>query len=304
MGGGKQREYTQAGIEIVGASTPEADAQVIATAINAIKATGLESFQIDLGQVEFFKGLMEETGLSEDDMEQMRALIDNKDYLGIEELVKGYDISEDLRQLILSLPGLFGTIDVIDRVEKITKNKRSLDALKNLRQVLEILEDYGVGKYISIDLGLVRSLNYYTGIIFRGFTYGIGFPIISGGRYDTLIQKFGKESAATGFSLGINMVMMALDRQKAELKKPQVDTLVCYGKEGRKTAFDICSQLRKQGTSVEIDLKNSSREQAKTYARAKGIGGIIFILDSEKIELYNLEQDLAISTTVAELLNK
>lgn len=304
LGGGKQKEFTQAGLEILGESNPEADAEVIASAIKAIRSTGLESFQIDIGQVEFFKGLMEETGLSEEDTEQMRALIDRKDYLGIEELVEAYAIREDLKELILSLPGLFGSLDVIDKVEKVTVNKRSLGALENLRQVLEILEDYGLSKYISIDLGMVQSLNYYSGIIFRGFTYGVGFPILSGGRYDGLVGKFGMECPATGFSLGINMIMMAIDRQKLNCEKPLVDSLISYDKKGRQTAFELCEELRAQGLNVELDITAGGLSRAMEYAAGKGIGGLVHVLDKEKIELHNLETGDMTSTSVSELLKK
>ncbi|MCX7709810.1 MAG: ATP phosphoribosyltransferase regulatory subunit [Clostridia bacterium] len=301
LGGGKQKEFTQAGVEILGAGSPEADAEVIATAIQAVRAMGLESFQIDIGQVEFFKGLMEETGLSEQEIEQMRVLIDQKDFLAVEELVKEHKISNNLKELIFSLPGLFGSTDVIDRVEKMTTNKRSLKALENLRQVLKILDDYELSKYVSVDLGSVQSLNYYTGIIFRGFTYGVGFPVLSGGRYDRLIEKFGKNCPATGFSLGINMIMMALDRQKITTDKPGVDSIVCYNAGGRKTAIKICDELRRQGLVVEMDITGDSLEGIKEYAGSKGIGGILKVLDSENIEVYNLQTGEVTKTTFSEL---
>lgn len=304
LGGGKQKEFTQAGIEIMGISSPESDAEVIATAISTVKAAGLENFQIDIGQVEFFKGLMEETGLSMQDIEQMRILIDSKDYLGIEELVKQYDIRPALKELILSLPGLFGSTDVIDRVEKIGLNKRSLKALGDLRQVIEILDDYGFGKYVSVDLGMVQSLDYYTGIIFRGFTYGVGFPILSGGRYDNLVGEFGRDCPATGFSLGINMVMTALQRQKVDTEKPAVDSLICYEKKGRRTAFKVCDQLRSQGLAVEMDIAGGELDLIKQYAQSKGIGGIIRILDEDRIEVLNLKTGEIVITSVSELMNR
>ncbi len=304
LGGGKQKEYTQAGVEIVGINSPEADAEVIATAIDAVKACGLESFQLDIGQVEFFKGLMEETGLSCDETEQMRVLIDSKDYVGIEELVKSHNIKDDLKELILSLPGLFGSVDVIDRVKKYPINNRSINALENLRSVLEVIDDYGFSKYVSVDLGMVQSLNYYTGTIFRGFTYGVGFPILSGGRYDRLVEKFGKASPATGFSLGINMIMMALDRQKIEIPKPVTDSLVCYGKEGRKTAFELCEVLRKQGLTVEIDITGAGIDEMKRYAIYKGIGGILHVADSERIDIHDINSGETNTVTVSELLNR
>jgi len=304
LGGGKQKEFTQAGVEIMGVNTPEADAEVIATAINAVKATGLENFQIDIGQVEFFKGLMEEAGLPEKDIEQIRALIDKKDFLGVEELVKEQDIREELKDLILSLPKLFGSTDVIDRMEQVTFNERSLAALENLRKVLEILEDYGLSKYVSVDLGMVRSINYYTGIIFRGFTYGVGFPILSGGRYDNLVEKFGKKCPAIGFSMGINMVMTALDRQKIDSQKPKTDSLICCQKEGRKPAFKVCQELRKQGLVIEMGILQYDIDSNKKYAAGKGIGGIINIIDSENIEIHEIETGNISKVTLTELINK
>jgi len=301
IGGGKQKEFTQAGVEIIGADSPEADAEVIAMAINAVKAAGLENFQIDVGQVEFFKGLMEETGLSDDDIEQMRVLIDKKDFLAIEELVDGKNIKDELKQLIFSLPGLFGSADVIEKVEKITSNKRSLAALENLKTVLEILDDYGLSKYVSIDLGMVQSLNYYTGIIFRGVTYGLGFPILSGGRYDNVARQFGRDFPATGFSLGINMVMMVLERQKIETEKPRIDSLITYKKEGRKTAFKVCEELRNQGLCVEMDISGNNMELLKQYAAAKGIGGILNIIDDDNIEIHNIETGEITKTSISSL---
>lgn len=302
LGGGKQKEFTQAGIEILGINTPQADAEVIAMAIHSVKASGIENFQIDIGQVEFFKGLMEEAGLPEQYIEQMRVLIDRKDYLGLEELVRGQNIREDLKELIFSLPGLFGSVDVIDKVEKITSNQRSMNALENLRKVLGVLDDYGLSKYVSVDLGMVQSLNYYTGIIFRGFTYGIGFPILSGGRYDNLVEQFGKKFPATGFSLGINMIMMALDRQKITVDKPGVDSLIGYKSQGRKIAFNICEELRKQGLTIETDITGENIEALKEYCRVKSIGGLIFIYDEDHIEVHNIQSGEITNTSMIELL--
>jgi ATP phosphoribosyltransferase regulatory subunit len=247
---------------------------------------------------------MEEAELSEQDIEQVRILIDKKDFLGIEEIIKSHNIKGGLGETILSLPGLFGSKDIIEKAEKLTSNKRSKNALDNLRKIYEILEDYCLDKYISIDLGMVQSLNYYTGIIFRGFTYGVGFPVLSGGRYDNLIEKFGMKSPATGFSLGINLIMMALDRQKIEYGTPAVDTLVCYNKEGRKTAFEICGELRKQGLNIEVDILKKGIEDAREYAVNKGIGGIINILDKNNIELNDLASGKITKATIEELLKK
>ena len=213
LGGGKQKEYTQAGVEVLGVNSPEADAELIALAIQALKLAGIEEFQIDIGQVDFFRGLMEQSGLPSIEAEQIRELIDTKDFVGVEQLVNKHNIPDELKELILNLPSYFGSIDVIDELSKKNVSGKALRALEYLKNVIAILEDWGVGDHISIDLGMVQSLNYYTGIVFRGFTHSVGYPVLSGGRYDNLVQRFGKDCPATGFSLGINMIMTALERQ-------------------------------------------------------------------------------------------
>lgn len=301
-GGGKQNEFTQAGVEVLGVSTSEADAEVIAIAINALKVSGLENFKLDIGQVEFFNGLMDETRLEEEEIDQLRRMIDRKDYVGVEELLNRCELRPDLKKLIVDLPALFGSVDVIDRVEAMALNKRSLDALENIRQVLAILDDYGLSQYVSVDLGMLRGLNYDTGIIFRGFTYSVGFPILTGGRYDKLVEEFGRQCPATGFSLGVSMIMMALQRQKADMEKPCIDSVVCYSEKGRKTAFELCGELRRQGLLIELELSSGDVAAVKEYAARKDIGGVINVTDRETIEVHNVCTGEVEKTTISELV--
>lgn len=303
-GGGKQNEFTQAGVEVLGVNTPQSDAEVISIAIQALKEAGLESFQVDIGQVEFFNGLMEETGLSEENIVKVRMLIDRKDYVGLEEFLKRCEIKDNLKKLIFDLPGLFGSVDVIEKVEALALNKRSADALQNIRQVLQILEDYGLGRYVSVDLGMLRGLAYDTGIIFRGFTYGIGFPVLTGGRYDRLVGEFGRNCPATGFSLGVNMIMMALQRQKVVTEKPTIDSFVCYTGTGRRVAFELCAELRKQGIVVELDIAGYTIEEAKKYAAVRNIGGVISIVDEDTVEIHYIESGETVSVKISELLKR
>ena len=304
IGGGRQKEFTQAGVELLGVNTPEADAEIIALAIKSALKAGLEDFQIDKGQVEFFKGIMEESGLKEDEIEEVRTLIDRKDFVGVEKLISNHNIRDELRKLILDLPRYFGSIDVIDKVEKFKINERSFNALENLRRIISILEDYNLSKYVSIDLGMVQSLNYYTGIIFKGFTYGIGFPFLSGGRYDNLITKYGLNCPATGFSIGVNMVMMALERQGNNASKIVSEAYVYYEEEGRKTGYMIIEELRSQGLMVEMDISREGFVNACELAKSKGIGGVIHVIDENDIEVTNLITGVTEKTSIEKLLNK
>lgn len=304
VGGGRQNEFTQAGVELLGDYSSESDAEIIAVAIKTLVTAGLENFQIDIGQVEFFKGLAEEAGFINGDIDRISKLIDRKDFVGVEEIVNRYDMSNELRELILKLPGLFGSIEVIENLKKSTRNSRSLAALENIQEVLGILSDYGYSKYISVDLGMLKGLNYDTGIIFRGFTYGVGFPILSGGRYDSLTSSFGRDCPATGFSVGINMLMTALENTRIPLEKPSVDTLICYEKCNRKTTIDIAEELRRQKINVETYILTGDNQQAIQYAASKQIGGVIFIGDNNKITIHDIENNTVTETTYEDLLNK
>lgn len=214
-GGGKLKEFTQAGAEIIGAAGEEVDAEIISRAIMLVKSMGIDTFLIDICQVEFFKGILEEAGFSEEEGEEIRRMVDGKQISNLELLLQNKPVSESLRELIIRLPNLFGGAEILDTAEQYTTNTRSRAAIAYLRKVLSLIDKAGLSSYVSVDLGMVSSLNYYTGIIFKGFTNGIGFPVISGGRYDTLIETYGKATPATGFSLGINLVMQAKNRQDA-----------------------------------------------------------------------------------------
>lgn len=288
LGGGKQKEFTQAGVEILGIKSPEADAELIALAVQSLQLAGIDEFQIDIGQVDFFRGLMEQSGLSEQEAEEIRELIDTKDFVGVEQLVNSQSIPEDLKELILNLPRYFGSSEIIDELEKKNISGKALNALKYLKDVLEILEDWGFGEYVSIDLGMVQSMNYYTGIVFRGFTYGIGFPVLSGGRYDNLIKRFGLDCPATGFSLGINMILMALERQKKMPRKPGGGVYILYSRQSRRKAFEILRGLKKNGVVAELSICGMDVEKAMAYAAQKALDKIIIVEDEAEIKTIEL----------------
>ncbi|MHB8061822.1 MAG: ATP phosphoribosyltransferase regulatory subunit [Ruminiclostridium sp.] len=303
VGGGRQNEFTQAGVEMFGDYSSESDAEIIAIAINTLKIAGLENFQIDVGQVEFFKGLAEEAGFTNEDVITISKLIDRKDIVGVEEIANRYEMDDELRRLILKLPGLFGSIELIKKLKQDTKNSRSLAALENIEEVIGILGDYGFSQYISIDFGMLKGLNYDTGIIFRGFTHGVGFPILSGGRYDSLTSSFGRACPATGFSLGMNMLMTALEKSEMPLEKPSVDSLICYKKCNRKNAIEIAEALRKQPMNIETFVLTDEIGQGISYAVSKQIGGVIFIEDNGKITIHDIVNNTVKETRYEDLVN-
>ncbi len=214
----RQREFSQVGIELIGDGGETADAEVIAITIEALLKFGLTDFQIDMGQVEYFKGISEQAGLDEVQSDSLREKINDKDFVAIEGMLDGLSLDDEIRSMILALPKMFGGIDVVrEALQNSAIGQTARGALENLAKVYDILRDKGLEKYLAIDLSMVPNLDYYTGIITKGFAKGVAFPICSGGRYDNLTAKFGKSMPATGIAIGIERVMTAL-RASEEIK--------------------------------------------------------------------------------------
>lgn len=299
--GALQKEFTQSGIELIGVNSADADAEVIAVIINAIKSTGLESFQIDIGHANFFNGLVKQAGLNKDAALVLHKLLDRKDFLGIEEILESAEVTGEIKSIISELPSLFGDIEVLKRAEGFSLCNEAKSALANLQEVYNILCDYGCEQYISVDLGMVQELDYYTGIMFKGFTRGMGFAICGGGRYDSLIGSFGKSMPATGAAIGVDRLLSALYRQGSDFKAPVHDSLICYEEGYRKTAIVIADALRAQGLVIEMYVGGNKPED---YAAAKNIGGIVRILNDNRVELINLEKNERKIVNINELLGK
>jgi ATP phosphoribosyltransferase regulatory subunit len=210
---GKAGEFTQAGIELIGDPGSTADAEVIALAIRSLQIAGLKTFTIDIGQVAYFKALVAGLELDEVQTDALRHAVDSKNLIEIEATTVRLNITGRRKEQLLALPNLFGGAEVFDKALALSDEAGCREAIENLRSVYKLLDDYGLEQYISVDLGMLHDIAYYSGIIFRGLTPEIGFPVVSGGRYDDLLAKFGEPAPATGFALGIKRVMIAMERQ-------------------------------------------------------------------------------------------
>lgn len=207
----RQREFSQVGIELIGDDGIEADAEVIGIAVEALIKFGISDFQIDLGQVDYYKGLSEAAGLSENASDRLREKINDKDFVAIDGMLKELEISDELKNVFSELPKMFGGIEIVTAaLQNKDLNDKSKKALENLMQVYDALKKKGLENYLAIDLSMVPNLDYYTGIIVRGFARGVAFPVCSGGRYDNLTEKFGRRLPATGIAIGIERIMSAL----------------------------------------------------------------------------------------------
>ncbi|MFZ5975945.1 MAG: ATP phosphoribosyltransferase regulatory subunit [Bacillota bacterium] len=261
-----QKEYTQAGVELLGVPGPEGDAEVIALAIETLLAAGLEGFAIDIGQVEFFKGLMEEAGLTGEQSRELREYVDQKNMLAIELFLNENKINSKVKERIMRLPALYGKEEVLDNAMALTQSERALSALATLRQVYEYLKAFGLAGYVTFDLGMLYSTDYYTGLIFRGITDYLGAPILSGGRYDTLTGDFGCSREATGFAIGVKRVLIALERQGCMEPLPRIDAVISAVPEKLGEAYAYANTLKENGSRVVVAWELDAR-QLEAYAR-------------------------------------
>jgi len=233
---GKLTEFTQVGAELVNDTSSSADGEVIAMMIDALKAAGLTEFRIDIGQVDYYKGLIEEAGIKPEQEIALRQYIDNKNSFGMEKMLKSFDIDKNSYKALMEFMELYGEADVLERAKNLTSNSRSFKAIERLEKVYKILCVYGYEQYISFDLGMLTQYNYYTGIIFKGYTYGTGEPIAKGGRYDELLSLFGKDASSIGFVIQVDEIMNAMSRQNLNLKLPN-RTLILFDREMEETAI-------------------------------------------------------------------
>ncbi len=264
---GKDRDIFQTGVELIGLDSPEADAEMIVMAVETLQAVGAQEFTIDIGQVDFFRGVMDGLSLEGRLADQVADAILRKDSSELQALLKDVELDDAARQEVLALPRLFGGRDVLERAKKVVRNERSRKALDNLAQVLDVLEVYGVLDHVTVDLGELRGLNYHTGITFQGFLSGVGHAVCSGGRYNNLTAQYGFDAPATGFTFSLLHLLFALDKVLDQRVDPTTDLLIYATDEQQRQAQQLACKLRQQGYSVARDIL--SREQAAAVEYAK-----------------------------------
>jgi len=260
------REYTQAGVELLGPDCPAADSEVVALAIEALQQTGLQGFQIEIGQAEFFKGLMEDAGLPQEEIDAAAMDVESKNTLALEIRLQQAGVDETLKNRILELPLLYGGREVLARAREYSANPRCIRAIDNLEQVMDQLARYGVNQSVSVDLGMVPSLHYYTGIIFRGMVEDMGYPLLTGGRYNNLLRRFGKDMPATGFAVYIKPLLIALERQGVLRAERQGNVII--GVEGEVSDLVIAAIRAMRMSGMQVEQFHGTREEMTAYAAA------------------------------------
>lgn len=301
---GRLKETTQMGCELIGDETTDAAGEMIAIVIKCMLAAGLTEFQVELGEVGFFNGLLEEAGFDEETEALLREYIENKNYFGMEEMLLQKGVEENIRKTFLELSNLFGTVECLKEARKLTTNTTSIEAILRLEKIYQILECYGLEQYVSFELGMLGHYKYYTGIVFRGYTYGTGEAVVTGGRYNSLLQQFGKESAAIGFAIHVDQLMLALTRQKILIDTVYTDCLVVFENQEQQAGIVLSEYFRKQGKLVEQTRRRTrySILDYIAYAKREKIGRMYYIENRQKITYIEIETKTEKNVTLEEII--
>lgn len=283
---GRLKETTQLGAELIGDKSIDSDAEVIVMLVKSLLAAGLTEFQVEVGHINYFRGLVKQAGLDESVEDDFLEMIQNKNYFGLEELISRYHIEPSIGEVFLRLPQMFGSVEILQRAKELTNNATARDALAHLQELHEILKLYGVERYVTYDLGMVNKLRYYTGVMFQAFTYGTGEFIAGGGRYDKLIAQFGKSKPSIGFSITVDYLMIALSRQKIKTGGGKKQSfLVLFTARNRNAAIRLSDLYRTKKVNVNMMVyhEDKGHDFYLNYAKKHDIGHIVIVSEDESV---------------------
>lgn len=287
---GRLREVTQMGAELIGDDSVEADAEMLAMVIESLLAIGVKEFQINVGNVEFFQSLIDDANLDEEAKERIIELINNRNYFGVEEYLDSIQVNRSSKEAFVTLNELTGGPEILARAKDLAPDSEGIMAVKRLERIYDIMRIYGMEKYVAFDLSMTGTYGYYTGIIFRGYTYGSGDAIVKGGRYDHLLEKFGKKSPSIGFAIVVDELMNAMIRQKLRIVYTRKNTIILYDKDKTKAAVNLAMDFRRKSKNVELIKKADKRllEEYVEYGKEYYAGSLIYMKSSGEITMINL----------------
>lgn len=273
---GKLREFTQAGIEIMGSkNTLGADVEAITLAIKSLLQVGIDNFKIDIGHAEFLTGVIEEADISEDTVMSIKDSILNKNYVEVSEIAENI-VNNNIASVLKDLPLLIGGYDILETAKKRVNNEKSLNALAYLSKVYDVIKALGYENYISFDLSVIGAMDYYTGIIFRGYAKGTGFSVLDGGRYDNMVSVFGKNIPAVGFAIKINDILELVDDTLFG-----ANVLIIYKPEYIAEAFKFAQKISDKGLEAELSELGDDYDINLEYAKCRNIDLLYYFKNSE-----------------------
>jgi ATP phosphoribosyltransferase regulatory subunit len=271
---GKSDEIVQMGIELIGSNSKKADLEVLSTAVEVLSFCDSEKFRLEIGDIGFFRELVSQLDVDLITAENIRTLIEVKNYPALNDLLDSIGDNSATRAL-KQLPRLFGGEEVFEKASKLFCDEKIEKILSNLKSVYNDLSKLGCNGKITVDLGIVNRTDYYTGIVMKGYLQGYGEEVLSGGRYNNLLSEFGYDVPATGFAVNIDAVA-DFKKKKEDCKCKIPDAIVFAEKGFEMEALMRCREMKKNGLIVENSVFHSL-EETQRYAQKKGISKVIVV---------------------------
>ncbi len=265
------REFWQTGIELLGASGARADAEVISLAVKVMRDFGVENFMVSLNQIGIFNSLLDDSLINAADKEEIRRLVEKKDLVGLAGLLEKMSINDQLKETIAKLPTLHGGLEILGKLPYIERSRNAVEAVEELMAVHSALCSMGVEDQVLVDMGVLRGLDYYTGVVFEGFSPDLGYGLLGGGRYDRLLSQFGFPCPATGFALGMDRLTLVLKNQEQEAHRYLI------GGDDWRAMVNEANALQAEGKIVELDVEGLSREQLAAKLEGRTNYSLIYI---------------------------
>jgi ATP phosphoribosyltransferase regulatory subunit len=271
------REFYQAGVELIGLDKPEGEVEVIAMAVEGLRALGLERFQLDLGHPDFIRGLLEDVKADPSHQAEMREALARKDVGALERVVGEIAPPAHVGDALCALPTLFGHAAVLEQAAVHARNERSARALANLTEVYRLLTIYGLADAVLLDLGEVRGFDYYSGTYFEAYVAGFGASVAGGGRYDHMLARFGFDCPAVGFAFDVARVLAVMEAQGVEVPLTGPDFFIIDFTREKTAALSLARRLRDRGASVARDIVSRGLEESIAYARAQRVRHVLVV---------------------------
>ncbi|UCE15308.1 MAG: ATP phosphoribosyltransferase regulatory subunit [Candidatus Bathyarchaeota archaeon] len=296
----REREFWQAGVELIGCNTPAADGEVLSLLASFLKKLGLEEVRIDVGHAGLLKDLLRAAGLDKKKKGVLQGLLRYRDEDRLEKFMDQNSFSSELNEAFLRLSRCRRLEELSSvSLESSTYGKTD-NYLRALLEVRDALVDYGVENLVFFDFSLVRNIEYYTGIVFEASVPNLGLPLGGGGRYDNLMEKFGKlKIPATGFAVEIEKCLQALASQGFQpLDKRKVKVLVAS--RFRDSAIKAVEAIRSTGITALLDVTKGGRNEVLEYAKRGGMNHVIFVdFSLEKpAAIYDIQLDTVKNMTI------
>ena len=281
---GKQRELTQAGVELLGSPHAAADAEVIALAAAVLQAAGLEEFTLCLGHSGFLDSLLSAYQVDLAERAIIKRLFYQRDFVTLKKQVNRLPLADRQKENILRIPTLRGGREVLEEARELLTTEQADRPLATLAEIWSVLEDYGATAFLQFDLGLVRMLDYYTVMVFEGYTAGLGYALCGGGRYDRLLEHFGPARPAVGFAVSIDHLLTLLTREK---KMPALTppVYVAYGRGGRAAAIAAAQALRTGQTPAILAAAAATAAEARRQAAVRGAQRLLYYSEAGVLDL-------------------